>query len=158
MFRNTKERAYKSRFDTDRKARGYADILVRCLLAGELGTGLMDVRLATAPGGKPFVPGGAPVEFNLSHTRNAVAVALSDKPVGVDTEKIKTVETNVVRRVSTDNELKWITSAGADTMRRFFEVWTRKEAILKRQGTGLAGGLKTRRSDRRGIVRAEDFS
>jgi 4'-phosphopantetheinyl transferase len=136
-----KESIQKSRFEIDRKIRIFADLLLRCLLADLLGRRLKQIELQTSVTGKPYMA-GSPLEFNLSHTRNAVAVALSDRPVGIDLEKIKTIDMKVAEYVCNDNELSWINGTGADQTLRFFNIWTKKEAWLKYEGTGLRGGLK----------------
>ena len=39
--------------------------------------------------GKPFLKGYPDVYFNISHTKGRCAVALSDKPVGIDIERFR---------------------------------------------------------------------
>ena len=48
--------------------------------------------------GKPLLPGG--VEVSISHAAGAAAVVISDRPVGVDIEQIRTVRKNLPARTS----------------------------------------------------------
>lgn len=76
--------------------------------------------------GKPWFPDYPQVQFNLSHTAGAVLVALSDRPVGVDIERIRPVSQRAMRRL-----------ADVGTERAFFQSWVRREARAKRTGAGI---------------------
>jgi 4'-phosphopantetheinyl transferase len=77
---------------------------------------------------KPCCPGRP--DFNISHSHSAVYCALAEQGrVGVDVEKIRPLDTAGFERMIDAQELA---EAGGDTP--FFEVWTRKEAVLKAQG------------------------
>ena len=54
-------------------------------------------------------------------------MALSDRPVGADIERIRPVSQRAMRRL-----------ADAATERAFFESWVRREALAKRSGAGVA--------------------
>ncbi len=87
------------------------------------------------PHGKPFLKEGP--HFNLSHTKGLVVCAISQQPVGVDVElRDRRVRPGLLQRYFTPEE-----QAYATTPQRFLELWTRKEAFLKRSGEGLSGGL-----------------
>lgn len=92
--------------------------------------------------GKPYIKGN-PVYFNLSHSGDFVACALSAKPVGIDIEVFRnSINTSLVNRICTENEIKYILSEDKINIIRFFSVWTAKEAYLKCTGEGLSAGLK----------------
>ena len=84
-------------------------------------------RIAVTSLGKPWFPDRPEVHFSLSHTAGAVLVALSDRPVGADIERIRPVSQRAMRRL-----------ADAATERVFFESWVRREALAKRSGAGVA--------------------
>ncbi|MCD7721474.1 MAG: 4'-phosphopantetheinyl transferase superfamily protein [Prevotellaceae bacterium] len=90
--------------------------------------------------GKPFFLNYPDIHFNLSHCRNAVACALSREPIGVDIESIRTAKPAIVRHTMSDEEARTILSA-ADPNLQFTILWTRKEALLKLRGTGIAADL-----------------
>lgn len=108
--------------------------------------------LAAAPAlehsqfGKPHAPAADGVEFNLSHSGPRALLAFARKlPLGIDLERIE-------RRVDPDEIARRFFDAGeADALGRlpsaearrqaFLQLWTRKEAVLKALGRGLAFGL-----------------
>lgn len=69
--------------------------------------------------------------FSISHSHGAVAVAVSERPCGVDVEKISEMEKAdaIVERFFTENEKKKYSEEGD-----FFAVWTAKEAAFKYLG------------------------
>lgn len=65
-------------------------------------------------------------------------VCISDKEVGIDIEKIKGVKPDIVGRFFTIDEIEYIFLANEDVDRRFYEIWTKKEAYIKWSGKGLS--------------------
>ena len=86
--------------------------------------------------GKPVIPDGP--EISISHTKGAAAVAVSDRPLGVDIEQIHTVRPNLPKRVMSTQEYLWY-QAEMESAEAFFTLWTLKESYYKYLGTGLAG-------------------
>ena len=76
--------------------------------------------------GKPFFPDHPDTHFSLSHTAGAAAAALADTPVGVDIERVRTVSVRAMERI-----------AGVRTEAAFFRSWVRREARVKRTGSGI---------------------
>lgn len=90
--------------------------------------------------GKPSFENLRDFHFNISHSGELQVIAVSDQPIGVDIEKLKTVNLNIANRFCKD-ELDYITER--DSNYRLLEIWTKKEAYLKYLGEGLHGGLKS---------------
>ena len=87
--------------------------------------------------GKPFLIGNeATTYFSISHCREAIAVAISDKVIGIDAESIRHADEALVARTMTEAEQSYIHSH-AQPDRAFIVLWTRKEAILKGMGIGI---------------------
>lgn len=85
--------------------------------------------------GKPFLPGAPP--FSLSHGGELVVLALGETgtEVGVDVEDCaRPWREAVARRLFTEEEQRWLCGSSE----RFFQLWTRKEAVLKCRGSGLS--------------------
>lgn len=80
------------------------------------------------------------VDFSISHCKNAIAVVLSDRPVGVDVESFRHAEEALLRRTMNPEEQGEVRAA-ADPAEAFTRLWTRKEALLKLRGTGLVDDL-----------------
>lgn len=134
-------RAERFRFPHDRNRFIIGHGLLRETLGRYLGLSAKDLVLLRGEFGKPFLE-GHPIHFNLSDTKDAVLVALSHHPIGADIETMNrhTDHVRVANHYFTPPEVASITEA-ADGKRRFLELWTRKEAVLKACGVGLMDDL-----------------
>jgi 4'-phosphopantetheinyl transferase len=99
--------------------------------------------------GMPYlVPGtGSPdVRFSVSHSHDLALIAVTlDQPIGVDIEKVREEidYESLARRFFSEQEHRAIMDyEGKGKPRAFFATWTRKEAIVKATGNGIASGLK----------------
>lgn len=80
--------------------------------------------------GKPYFPDQCDIQFSLSHTEGAVVCAISDRSCGVDVESIhRTTNCKIANRFFTEKEIAY----AVDSV-HFLEIWTRKEALIKRFG------------------------
>ena len=86
-----------------------------------------------SPEGKPFVDGEK--YFNISHSGDYVVLAEADSPVGVDVERVADIGINDdLKNVAlTEREKLWV----RDSLLRFYVVWTRKESLIKCEGSGF---------------------
>jgi 4'-phosphopantetheinyl transferase len=137
-----KERLLRSHIELDRKIGIYAEVLLRCLICMKSGVGYRDIEIKAGPRGKPYLLGYPNYEFNLSHTRNAIALALSELPVGVDIERIRDIDISIAKHIFSEKEQAWLHDGTGDQKFRFFSIWTKKEALLKYYGRGLSNDLK----------------
>ena len=80
------------------------------------------------------------VDFSISHCKNAIAVALSDRPVGVDVESFRHAEEPLLKRTMNPDEQAEVRAA-SDPAESFTCLWTKKEAVLKLRGTGIVDNL-----------------
>lgn len=91
--------------------------------------------------GKPEADNG--LHFNISHSGDYVLFALSDKKIGCDIEKLHNIDSERLGRiVFCENEMAQIKNA-ADKRKCFFDLWTRKESLLKCIGTGFHQSSKS---------------
>ena len=90
--------------------------------------------------GKPFMPQYPDIHFNISHCRKAIAVAVSDKPVGIDVESFRHFGTGLLNKTMNDMEKVEI-MASKRPEETFTAYWTRKEAVFKLMGTGITDNL-----------------
>ena len=86
--------------------------------------------------GKPFVEGGQ--EFSLSHCKFGIAVAVDNKPIGIDIESIRDLRPELVERTMNEAEQAQIGESAVE----FTKLWTKKEAYLKYLGTGIIDDLR----------------
>ncbi len=91
--------------------------------------------------GKPFLINHPEIHFNLSHCREAVICAVSDKPVGADVESVSHYNEDVARYTMNDMEMQEILQAERPDV-AFTRLWTMKEALLKLSGEGLRTNMK----------------
>lgn len=89
---------------------------------------------------KPSLKDYSQIQFNISHCHSAIAVAVSDKPIGIDIESIRKDNSNLISYTMNQTEVKQI-NASENPMQKFTEFWTMKEATLKLYGTGLTNEL-----------------
>lgn len=91
--------------------------------------------------GKPRVTGRRDVHFSVAHCRQAVAVLLAGREVGVDVEAVRARDPYLGARCFDPTELDRV-EAAADPDREFVRYWTLKESYVKALGCGLAYPLR----------------
>jgi 4'-phosphopantetheinyl transferase len=119
--------------------------LARYLLHKVTGEPLPDEPFTTGEKGKPVYDGFKGIHFNITHSGEWVAVALSSACVGVDVERMRKIPEGVARRFFSEAENQWLDSAKTEAERKdiFFTLWTLKESFLKAIGTGLTKSLSS---------------
>ncbi len=87
--------------------------------------------------GKPAFP-DLPVCFSISHSGNLAVCAFTDDNMqtGIDVEKIYPVQINDVTDYLSFNEQQFIAQQQHPAS-IFYDLWTRKEAVLKASGAGI---------------------
>ncbi len=120
----------------------FAGLLLNKVLCNRLNTDSGSLSFAVSDKGKPYLLNHRNIEFSISHTDGLVAVALSDKAVGIDIEKIRPVDLKISERFFSKADMTYIFNGETDKAERFFEVWTKKEAVAKHSGEGLADNFK----------------
>lgn len=91
--------------------------------------------------GKPSIAGHPEIFFNLSHCKEAAICVVSDRPVGVDVESVRSFNDSLVRYTMNEDEVREI-EAAEDRAVAFIRLWTKKEAALKLEGTGISKDMK----------------
>lgn len=84
--------------------------------------------------GKPHLNDDG-VFISISHSNEMVACAVDNEPIGIDVEKIRSVNPKLVERICTKREREYITCNNItqdDFNTKFFEIWTAKEAYFKK--------------------------
>lgn len=91
---------------------------------------------------------GSAIYFNLSHSGDMALYGITlDCPIGLDVEYIRPIPRDERAAIG------YFSQSGADTMgslprecqsRHFFDLWTRKEALLKAMGGGRENGRAIR--------------
>lgn len=115
-----------------------ADILSRSVLKKYFGITVGTDGFSYTKYGKPYLKDRKDIYFNTSHSGEYVALAVFNRPVGVDIQKKRELCIKTVCRVCTDTELEVIEKS-EDASAEFARIWTRKEAALKMSGFGILG-------------------
>ncbi len=90
-------------------------------------------EVAKTESGKPYFKDLLNLHFSISHTKNALAVAFSSSPIGIDAELLREVNLKASKKFCSPEEQKYI----GTSLKRFFEIWTKKEAFIKLKGLKL---------------------
>lgn len=144
MSREKQLRVDKFRFEEDKYRSVTGEMLAKKAIASWCGIQIDRIALSATSNGKPYAP-GLPVEFSISHSGNMVVCAVDDRPIGIDIEKIRPVDLSVARHFCTAKELIYLfghetmeseftTTDNMILLKRFFELWTSKEAFGKKSG------------------------
>ena len=90
---------------------------------------------------KPYLKNHNDIFFNISHTKNTVAVTVASFEIGIDVEEIKDIKPGLIDMVASPKE-KEIINAACDKKRAFFRLWTMKESYAKAYSAAVASFLK----------------
>jgi 4'-phosphopantetheinyl transferase len=109
---------------------------LRQVLANYLHCSSAEIQIEVGAQGKPWVAG---LEFNLSHSYDVAGYVVADQPVGIDLEKVRSLDVaGIVERFFAPEEWRlWQDLPMEQQQLAFFRAWTVKEAYLKAIGTGL---------------------
>ncbi|MEO0733443.1 MAG: 4'-phosphopantetheinyl transferase superfamily protein [Bacteroidota bacterium] len=134
-----RERFAAFHYARDRHQHTVARSRLRQLLGGYLGLPPKAVKFNYAAHGKPVLPSDfSDLQFNLSHAGGwGLAAVTRTYSIGVDVEPIHDSFSvaALVRRFFSPREIPVVL---AGQHRSFYLAWTRKEAIIKAHGDGLA--------------------
>jgi 4'-phosphopantetheinyl transferase len=129
---------------------------LRLILSNALSCDPHALHFGTGENGKPFLDDRR-LDFNLSHSGDIALIAVAWKrQVGVDIEQLRPLADLGALTARVCNERERATLAGlaeAHRERAFFALWTRKEALAKATGQGIAAVF---RDDSDAPVAAED--
>ncbi|MDQ6745084.1 MAG: 4'-phosphopantetheinyl transferase superfamily protein [Actinomycetota bacterium] len=151
LDRTERRRADSLRREEDRLSYVAAHVLLRRLLSERLGIAPQHIPLLRQPcpvcgnsTGRPAVDlPGPPLHFSVSRSAGLVLIGTAPTAVGVDVESLPepgTVST-VAALLHPRERQELAVAAPAERPALFARLWTRKEALLKARGVGIAHGL-----------------
>ena len=91
-------------------------------------------RFLKNPYGKPYIYDTS-LNFNISHSGNTVVCIFSKQAIGIDIEEVKEIEYTLFDNVFSKVEMEQIQKQG---LLKFYEYWTKKEAVIKAIGKGMS--------------------
>jgi 4'-phosphopantetheinyl transferase len=143
-----KERAHKFIFEKHRNRYIAGRGALRKILGQYLRADAAALRFVHSANGKPALAGefaGAGVHFNLAHSEDMALIAVTRLGrVGVDVEcirPVKEMDALVARFFSARENEAFQKVVDAEKPAAFFNLWTRKEALLKATGEGITRSL-----------------
>lgn len=102
------------------------------------------LAIAYGSKGKPYIL-HVPWHYNLSHSGDYVALAMSDTPVGIDIQQMRSYRDSMVKRFFSAEETAAYENLSSQSTREqkllFYTLWCRKEAYGKLLGSGLTEGV-----------------
>jgi len=140
------QRANAFHFNRDRQNYVQSHYLLRLLLSLYTGTCAQEIEFEFGVCGKPSLKDANTIRFNMSHTKEMIAVAVtSGSEVGIDIEKpghLDGVE-NIARQFMSDTELGEMSCLGPGLRNSYFyRCWVNKEALVKASGRGIDDNLR----------------
>lgn len=91
---------------------------------------------------KPVLISETNLCYNISHSGDFVALALSDSEVGCDIQEIRPYNPKVAKRNYCEKETLFIENSD-NKDESYIRLWALKESVLKFDGSGIAGGLSS---------------
>lgn len=138
-------KAAKFRFLQDRRNYIIRHGLLRVLLGGYVGRPPSTLDFTFGAQGKPELRNGfhrGRIHFNLSHSEDLALYGVTRAcPVGVDVEYLCPLSNleRITRDIFSESETESLMALPREHRPKyFFSLWTRKEALIKARGEGLA--------------------
>lgn len=143
---NELARASRYRFEKDARRYMLSHLLIRGLLGLYLGEPASEIVIQHSSLGKPHLARSRHgLHFNLSHSGRVAVFALALMEIGIDTERIcaeRAIDA-IAHMYISKNESQWLGALPSSKRdKAYFQIWTRKEALLKAIGTGLIDNLR----------------
>jgi 4'-phosphopantetheinyl transferase len=138
-------RATRFYFSRDRQYFTSTRALLRTILAGHAGSDPKELVFRYSEKDKPSLStghSGTQLEFNVSHSESVALLAFArGRALGVDVEQLRENfdQEAIARRFFSEKEQRQLAALQpSERYQGFFRCWTRKEAYIKAQGTGLS--------------------
>jgi 4'-phosphopantetheinyl transferase len=155
LSKDERKRATGFYFERQRQCYIRSHAALRLLLGRYLMTAPDAIAMVANTYGRPMLAAPAgDLEFNLSHSGDAVLVGVSLRPLGVDIELVRDIPNflEIAKRHFAPSEVEELLRlAPEQRCESFYVTWTRKEALVKALGLGLSFPLDafcTGRQDR----------
>lgn len=88
--------------------------------------------------GKPYFSDITDVFFNISHSGEYLILAWSHKEIGIDIEQMRNVLPKFPEKMLSSTDFScWQKHSDLEKKKCFFELWTRKESIIKLHGGSI---------------------
>ena len=141
MSPERRERVLKKALQKERVRSVAADMLLRKALSESFCTDEDDIKILEDERGAPYVD-GIDVSVSISHSEDYAVCAFSHTPVGIDVERVRPICARVATGTFSASETEYLGADGnelsGESLVRFYEIWTAKEAYAKMTGNGIS--------------------
>lgn len=142
LSKDEKQKASRFKFTKDRECYIITRGILRLLLASYLEVEAKDITFDYTSFAKPFLAFKNPLKFNVSHSgRMATFAFFLGTEIGVDIERVKADfdVLELAQNFFSKNEIESLEKLPKEELpQAFFRCWTRKEAFIKAEGSGLS--------------------
>ena len=127
---------------SDRLAYCQAHLAKRNILSRYIGQTPQSIEFQSNLFGKPSIskPCNTDLHFNLTHTTGLALLAASRSSTGIDVERHRVIEDWQLMASEffhRDDVERLVKLPNITALKEFFRLWTRTEAVVKAEGTGL---------------------
>ncbi len=147
MTLSRKSKVDRKKLQTSKYCTVAGEMLVKNAISQELNIVPDSIEIYADEKGKPYAK-NINLHFSISHSDNMVVCVTDSENIGVDIEKIRPIDLAITKKVCTKNELLHIFNReplpedfdyceDTEMLKKFFEIWTVKEAYFKCIGTGI---------------------
>ena len=138
----TNEKIERLKFKGDKKRTLVGELLARYAMVLEKQIPKTELIFDVHENGKPYCRSFPGVHFNISHSGLWVVCAVSDRPIGIDIEKIDVADMQIAKRFFTEYEYQYL-QRQENKVEIFYKLWTLKESYIKCTGKGLTVPLNS---------------
>lgn len=136
------QKAGRFKFNKDKNCFIITRGILRMLLSSYLKMNPKDLNFKYTSFGKPYLAIENQLKFNVSHSGNMAAFAFyQGREIGVDIEKVKNDfdVLELAQNFFSKTEIVALEKQSIENLpKAFFRCWTRKEAFIKAEGSGLS--------------------
>lgn len=126
----------------DKKLSVCGEMLAKRAICDVTGKSSEEIVFERKKSGKPFCK-NVDIEFSISHSGEYTVCALSNTPIGIDIQKVTPYNNKTAEKVCSAEEIERI-DLSVDKAREFTKIWTKKEAVLKRDEKSIfSSDIKT---------------
>lgn len=136
---NSQEKILKNRSLKEQWRATLSELLLRNVLAQELGFAEASIKIEIDSQGKPFLK-GEKRHFNLSHSEAMIVIATDDTPIGIDVEYVQPLDDleHLLVNFSQEEQQAYQSRTPEQRVDFFYDLWTLKESYVKAVGKGLS--------------------
>ncbi|WP_410985596.1 4'-phosphopantetheinyl transferase family protein [Bacillus cereus] len=115
------------------------DVLIRSVICDKYGLSNTNIEFENNEYGKPGLKGFNNLFFNISHSADWIVCVVDGNSVGIDIEKVGSIEYENIIQFFSDEEKKVLNlKESTEKEEYFYDLWTLKESYVKAIGKGLS--------------------